>query len=154
MLCSGLTEAAEVIPSLPNFEGTLLLDVRARGEFLRRLVHHEVFHFFDLQDDGAVGGDAAWQALNPRGFSYGAGGRVVRQHDASLWSEENEGVLSFYSLSALEEDKAELFSFAMVSPGRVSQRAGEDRVVGRKLAALRRQLDASFAPAATAFFPF
>ena len=42
VLCTKLHEGREPIPSLPNYHGTLLVDVDADALYLRRLVHHEV----------------------------------------------------------------------------------------------------------------
>ncbi|HKO52889.1 MAG TPA: hypothetical protein VJV79_34510, partial [Polyangiaceae bacterium] len=45
LLCASLHEGNVAIPSLPNYHGALLIDVDADADYLRRLVHHEVFHF-------------------------------------------------------------------------------------------------------------
>ena len=83
VLCSALKEADTPIPSLPNFHRTLLLDVDAGPAFLRRLIHHEVFHFLDYADDDQVQRDPEWEKLNDRWFVYGSGGRFERDPRSS-----------------------------------------------------------------------
>jgi hypothetical protein len=135
-----LRERGRAIPSLPNCAGTLLLDVDAPDAFLRRLVHHEVFHFIDLADDGVVRRDARWESLNERFFVYGDGGRSTRDPRATSLTDTLPGFLNAYSLSGVEEDKAEVFSFLMTSPREVARLAKDDRVLTSKLALLREQL--------------
>lgn len=142
VLCSALTEAETPIPSLPNFHRTLLLDVDAGPAFLRRLIHHEVFHFLDYADDDQVQRDPEWEKLNDRWFVYGSGGRFERDPRSSArGSASLPGFVTRYAQSALEEDKAETFAFLMVDPGWLEARAEQDAVLGRKLAAVRRQIE-------------
>lgn len=136
-LCTGLHENGRPIPSLPNYENTMLLDVGARPEFVRRLIHHEVFHFADLADDDQVLSDPAWEALNPAGFDYGHGGRDMRDPAASGLTEDRPGFLTRYATSALEEDKAEVFAFLMVRPHEVARRARQDGILAAKARRIR-----------------
>jgi hypothetical protein len=133
-LCASLTENRQPIPSLPNYRNTLLLDADASPAYLRRLLHHEVFHFADVADDGEVLWDPTWEGLNRLGFEYGHGGRDVRQPTASALTEELPGFLTPYSTAALEEDKAEVFAFLMVEPTTVARRALHDPVLAAKVA--------------------
>ena len=144
VLCAGLREAGEPIPSLPNYRATLLIDVDAPAPFLRRLVHHEVFHFLDFADDLHVTSDAEWSMLNEPGFRYGAGGRSVRDPAASLLTSDMPGFLTRYATAAVEEDKAELFAFLMTAPREVGRRAERDAVLGKKVALLEARLGDSF----------
>jgi len=140
LFCEGLREGDIRVPSLPNYERSLLLDPDTDATFLRRLVHHEVFHFADYADDGELGRDAAWERLNDGWFSYGFGGRFLRDGDASQFAEDRAGFVSKYATSALEEDKAEVFSFMMTEPRRLRQLAARDAIVAGKIAAVERQL--------------
>ena len=136
-LCGGLSENGLPIPSLPNYRHTLLIDVAGEPAFLRRLVHHEVFHFADLADDGEVLWDPQWDRLNPPDFEYGHGGRDMRQPGVSALSDDLPGFLTRYATSALEEDKAEVFAFLMARPGEVERRAARDTVLAGKVARVR-----------------
>jgi hypothetical protein len=135
-----LREGGRAIPSLPNCAGTLLLDVDAPDAFLRRLVHHEVFHFIDLADDGVVRHDPRWESLNERFFVYGDGGRSTRDPRGATLTDTLPGFLNAYSLSGVEEDKAEVFSFLMTSPREVERIAKDDVVLTNKTVLLREQL--------------
>lgn len=136
VLCAGLRESGHDIPSLPNVKHSLLFDVAAEGDYLPRLLHHEVFHFADYAEDDLVTIDADWSSLNPEGFTYGAGGRSVRGPSAGSLR-ELDGFVSLYAMSALEEDKAELFAAMMTRPRWLAARLREDLVLRRKHAHLR-----------------
>lgn len=140
VLTEGLTESEMPIPSLPNVGGLLLLDTHATEAELVRVLHHELFHFFDHADDSVVAPDPPWEALNPAGFLYGSGGRTLRGAWAARPTTELPGVLSAYATSGVEEDKAETFSFAVTAPAFVDERAAVDPAVRAKLAELVRRL--------------
>jgi hypothetical protein len=120
-----LVEGEKPIPSLPNVAGLLLLDVHAAETDLVRTLHHEVFHFADLADDGSLTPDPEFQALNARGFVYGGGGRSLRSTWAARPS-DIPGFVSGYATSAVEEDKAETFAFMM------TRRLPDDPIVAAK----------------------
>lgn len=142
VLTEGLTEGEMPIPSLPNVGGLLLLDTHATEAELVRVLHHELFHFFDLADDGVVSPDAPWEALNPAGFLYGSGGRTLRGAWAARPTTALPGVLSAYATSGVEEDKAETFAFAVTAPAFVGARAAVDPAVRAKCAELVRRIAA------------
>jgi hypothetical protein len=140
VLVRSLSEAGAPIPSLPNFEGALLLDADAPESFLRRLIHHEVFHFIDFAGDDQLKRDPAWQKLNDRWFVYGSGGRFVRAPGSARLRDDLPGFVSKYATAALEEDKAETFAFLMAAPVRLDAIATRDLVIKRKISALRAML--------------
>jgi len=113
VLVQDLREGGMAIPSLPNVGGLLLLDVSSVKSDLVRCLHHEVFHFFDLADDGRLSPDPEWAALNAPGFAYGSGGRTLRGAWAAKPSTDIPGFVSAYATSGPEEDKAETFAFAV-----------------------------------------
>jgi hypothetical protein len=136
VLCQRLTEAGMRIPSLPNVEQSLVLDVDAPPAFLRRLIHHEVFHFVDYTSDDQVKADPAWDALNERDFVYGFGGRFVRHGSASRFGSGGPGFVTEYAKSAIEEDKAETYAFLLTAPGSVQAAGGDDPTLRKKAEAL------------------
>ncbi len=140
LVCQGLREGAITIPSLPNYERTLLLDASSASARLRRLLHHEVFHFADYAEDNQVQRDPAWAALNDHWFVYGDGGRYMRDADASRLTDKLPGFVTRYATSALEEDKAETFSFMMVAPADIARIAAHDPVVRSKVAYVKSEL--------------
>lgn len=137
VLCEGLREDGRLIPSLPNYAHTLLLDVDAAPDFLRRLLHHEIFHFADFADDGIVKRDVSWSALNPPGFGYGFGGRSMRAPGVSEPDPRLLGFVTPYAQAAVEEDKAEVFAFMMTTPAALRRRAERDAVLAAKMERVR-----------------
>jgi hypothetical protein len=151
VLVGGLREGRAPIPSLPNYKGTLLLDVVGSPRYLERLLHHEVFHFADLADDDTVVADPAWAALNPPDFRYGRGGRSMREPDAGALDAAPIGFPSRYATSALEEDKAEVFALLMAAPAELDTRLAGDPVLAEKVARVR-ELTAALSPEMDARF--
>lgn len=139
-----LREGETPIPSLPNVGGLLLLDVAGTESDLVRGLHHEVYHFADLADDGSLSPDPAWDTLNAQGFAYGAGGRTLR----AAWAASppaadgfvTGGFVSSYATSGCEEDKAETFAFAVARPARVREQAAADPVLVKKLDEITRRI--------------
>lgn len=142
VVCEGLRQHERPIPSLPNVDNTLLLGVSDDAGYLRRLIHHEVFHFVDYADDGQLKPDEPWAALNLPSFRYGDGGRAMREPGAAdPLDPPLPGFVSMYGTSGVEEDKAELFSFLMTDPDLVDRLARADVVLSAKRAELRARLD-------------
>jgi hypothetical protein len=151
VLCAELREERRPIPSLPNYRNTLLLDAGGSPSYLRRLVHHEVFHFVDLADDGVVLADPTFASLNPPGFEYGSGGRAMRERSAAAFGAAPAGFVSRYATSAVEEDKAEIFAFLMTRPQAMAELGHRDPIIAAKAAHVRQlaaalsdELDQSF----------
>ena len=138
----GLTEGENSIPSLPNVGGLLLLDISGTESDLTRGLHHEIFHFADLADDGTISPDAPWEALNGPGFAYGAGGRTLRSAWAGgpLDAFMTGGFVSSYATSAVEEDKAETFAFAVARPAVLREKAATDPVLAAKVVELEKRV--------------
>ncbi|OJY29897.1 MAG: hypothetical protein BGO98_49740 [Myxococcales bacterium 68-20] len=148
VLTEDLAENEMPIPSLPNVGGLLLLDVSSVESDLVRSLHHEIFHFFDLADDGRVSPDAAWEALNPPGFVYGSGGRTLRGTWAAHPSDDLPGFVSVYATSGVEEDKADTFAFALTRAPLVRARMTSNAVLRAKIEELTRRVTALDAAAA------
>lgn len=140
VLTSDLHEGERAIPSLPNVGGLLLFDVDASERDLVRALHHEVFHFADLADDGHLAPDPTWASLTP-GVAYGAGGRTLRSAWAAEGARDLPGFVSAYATSAVEEDKAETFAFWMARRDEVRAQLASDAVLARKLDELARRVE-------------
>lgn len=149
VLCGELREGLTSIPSLPNYNRTLLLDADANETYLRRLVHHEIFHFVDLADDGSVLRDPTWLGLNAPGFVYGHGGRSMREDQKTAGAEAPAGFVSLYATSGLEEDKAEVFAWLMTAPEQIAARGANDATIAAKAARVRT-IAAQLSPEMTA----
>jgi hypothetical protein len=156
VLCEGISFAGGLRGAIPDWENdTLYVDVQ-RGAwdrtYLCKVLHHEIFHMIDYRDDGCVYDDAAWVALNPKGFKYGAGGASAQESaQTSLLTNRYPGFLNHYSTTGVEEDKAEMFANMVVDPAYVEGRAKNDPVVEAK-AKRMRELLAAFCPEMDARF--
>jgi hypothetical protein len=140
VLAGDLRESGRSISSLPNVAGSMLLDGSVPDAFLARLVHHELFHFVDFADDARVAENGEWTSDNGRAFWYGEGGRSMRSPRASELTDEMPGFLTRYAMSAVEEDKAEVFSLLMTRPADVRARAANDDVLRAKVRRLAAKL--------------
>lgn len=150
VLCRDLVRASIEKPAVSDLErGTLYLDVAVSvhdDRYKRRLVHHELYHFVDWNDDVAYDDDGSWTVFNPPGFEYGVGGDEARYDPTgSLWTEELPGFVSRYGRCSIREDKAELWSFALVHPRELAQRAKADVLLAAKLDRMRI-MASEFAP--------
>lgn len=135
-----LVEGSQPIPSLPNVGGLLFVDVLAAETDLVRTIHHEIYHFVDLADDGRLFPDPTWEALNPPGVHYGSGGRTLRGSWAASALHAPPGFVSPYATSAVEEDKAETFALAVIRHDATLARAATDPALRAKVAELTRRL--------------
>ena len=150
VLCKELAFDGQLRAAIPDFEhDTLYLDVLRGGYdrlYLCKVLHHEFFHIIDYRDDGLVYEDREWSALNPPAFKYGTGGKNA-QHVAGTreLTDKFPGFLNDYSMTGVEEDKAEVFANLIVDSAYVAERAKSDRVLGAKVQALEKSL-AKFCP--------
>jgi hypothetical protein len=150
VLCQGLSFAGQLRGAVPDFgHNTYYLDV-SRGientTYMRRVLHHDLFHIIDWRDDGVLYGDPQWESLNAPGFHYGSGGKNA-QNDSSMsvLTEKLPGFLDRYATTGAEEDKAELFAMMMVDPAYVHRRCEADAVLRAKVQRMR-ELMRSFCP--------
>jgi hypothetical protein len=136
--------------AIPDFENDILyLDVDQGSYdrfYQRRVLHHEFFHIVDWRDDRELYEDGKWRALNADSFHYRNGGFALQSAStAGDVQDRDPGFLTCYSMSGVEEDKAELFSFLVVAPKLVGKRAERDRVLANKVARMKDLL-AEFCP--------
>lgn len=132
--------------AVPDFEHrTLHLDPREGSYsklYQQTVIHHEIFHIVDWRDDGELYEDREWRKLNPDGFKYGDGGRNARGNDQWQLDDSLVGFLNKYSMSGVEEDKAEIYSNLLVRPATVRARAQGDRFLARKVERMKELLRA------------
>jgi hypothetical protein len=146
ILCEGLKFGGQRRTAIPDWEhDDLYLDV-ARGNhnetYVRKVIHHEMFHLIDFRDDGRLYEDPDWGALLPAGVKYGRGG-VNAQNDSSVSILDNriEGFLNRYSMTGVEEDKAEMFANLIVEPAAVAERVKTDKILRAKQEMLEKLLE-------------
>ena len=127
--------------------GVLYLAVtwgRDDQDYVRKLIHHEFYHCVQWQQFGRSG-DRGWAALNSPDFVYGPGGLAVNHgSDPSFWvmpaKEWGSGFLNQYSMSAPEEDQAEIFAHLLTEPAQMNERLRTDDILRRKVERMKASL--------------
>lgn len=145
VLNTSMTYNCQRRAALPDYQHkTLFLDtsfVSQDSAYAKQVIHHDYFHLLDFFCLRNFVGDRAWKMLNNPHFKYGRGGCAMQDDYASgLLTHNHPGFLTKYSTSAIEEDKAELFSHLIMNYAYVKQRATEDKVIEAKVALLKRSL--------------
>ncbi|CAN5525333.1 hypothetical protein BH11ARM2_BH11ARM2_01660 [soil metagenome] len=103
-------------------------------DYGRHVLHHDFFHMIDYWDSKDRLADKAWEALNPPSFHYGRGGWFAQKGNPGALRTDLPGFLDEYSESAVEEDKAEIYSHSLTSPAFIAERIKADRVLATKFA--------------------
>jgi hypothetical protein len=132
--------------AVPDFASMdLILDVelgREAPRYSERVFHHEYYHLIDYLQSGPTLQDGEWERLNLPEFRYGSGGAQMQDNRRNPFAATRSipGFLSLYGTAAVEEDKAELFSFQLTDGLFVRERAEADSVVRAKVQRLKQQL--------------
>jgi hypothetical protein len=111
-----------------------------KDDYLRHVVHHEMFHAIDLQLNGLLAkDDPIWLALNDRKSKYGPGGHIVRENFRADHSDASPGFVSRYATTGAMEDKAEVFAMLMQPDARkwLEGQSERDAVVAAKVKYMR-----------------
>lgn len=97
---------------------------------MEQVVHHEVFHLFDEGTDPVAfrSTDTAWQAMNPRGFTY-----APPLVESTL---RPTGFVNQYATTNEIEDRASVFELLFGQPSTLCEIAHADPVVAGKAAAV------------------
>lgn len=161
ILCWGLAlEGIDAQGVADRERGIILLDLASFDDdddgpaYLRASVHHELFHLIDYQVHGPDPRDMVWEGLNGPGFRYKCEGAKAPA-EAELFAQPTEkfpGFLSPYSMTAAEEDKAEVFAYMVVHPDWVAARAKADPIIRAKVKRIRQILVALHNPANDQFW--
>ncbi len=122
------------------YRNTLYLDFNAgsyNSTYQRHIIHHEFYHIIEQKVNGnAYWKDPQWAAFNEPGFQYGDGGASAQSNSrAYLFTHPQIGFANEYSMSAVEEDKAEIFA-ALFTPGeyeKIIEWAKSDAILAAKI---------------------
>lgn len=112
----------------------------------RHVIHHDFFHMIDEFDSSDGRGDKVWEGLNLPNVKYGKGGWFMQKGNVGALRSDLPGFLTEYSTSAVEEDKAEVFSHLITSTAFVLERVKVDPVIAAKVARIKA-LVVAFEPA-------
>ncbi len=141
VLCRDLVFRGRKRGALPDFQSRVLYLNVLRGKsdprYQRRVIHHELFHVIDEQDDRELYSDPEWSALNAETFQYGGGGATMQADGAAAEMSDTPGFLTRYATSGVEEDKAEVFSHMMTAYELVQKRATTDPVIRAKFSGMK-----------------
>ena len=138
------TQYRAALPDYINFNmmyGTKHFDPMYPTE----VIHHEVFHFFDWISNGNdYLNDPEWVALNDQGdFPYGAGGSAyyeeIKTTGTKILADGVKGFLNYYSTTAVEEDKAEIYKSLIMFPEEMLNHT--DPIIKRKAETLKTRLE-------------
>ncbi|OHD57548.1 MAG: hypothetical protein A2Y33_09760 [Spirochaetes bacterium GWF1_51_8] len=95
--------------------GILLMNINYSDPYdVSYLTHHEFFHYIDVVITGPLefNNDKKWGALNKPGFMYvGSGLEMISSGKSIHEVHPKDGFISVYSMSACEEDKADVFAY-------------------------------------------
>jgi hypothetical protein len=94
----------------------------------RRAFHHELFHCLDYYDDAWKYYDPDWAALNEANFAYSD----VHKNKQAV-AIPRLGFVSNYAMTAVHEDKAELFAYLVVHHETVKKLAVHDPILKAKV---------------------
>ncbi|HEY9867831.1 MAG TPA: putative zinc-binding metallopeptidase [Candidatus Obscuribacterales bacterium] len=104
-------------------------------EYARRTFHHELFHAIDYHDDLLKYVDPGWHQLNSAGYKASDDHHVLYNAPSDA-----VGFLSTHSMTAVYEDKAEIYAHLMVNYAELEARAREDEVLARKVERMKELL--------------
>ena len=136
VLCKDLTfEGSRCVAFADVEHGRLYMSVGAEflPAFIKRTIHHEIFHQVNFADDGKLDADSRWESLNTPDFRYSHDAdRLHNDPDATRPDESLKGFLNRYATSSPAEDKAELYAALVVEPDYVRLRTSRTRSSARR----------------------
>lgn len=116
-----------------------------RPNYGRHALHHDFFHMIDQWDSPNGLQDPAWKALDPVGTPDGPGGWNMQTGNPGALRADLPGFITKYATSAVEEDKAEVYSHLLTSTAFISGRAALDPILAKKVVYIKN-LVATFEP--------
>jgi hypothetical protein len=117
-----------------------IVDPSRLQAYIRRGVHHELFHLIEFKTNMLGRDDPAWSKLNPESFKYGKGGYNERDPLSSLPDETTLGFINRYSRSAIEEDKAVIYSYMMSDRKILDGMIAKDGILSSKTKEIEKML--------------
>ena len=103
--------------AIPDYKKEILiLDFSPKSTtYMQHVIHHEFYHMIEEEAFGtSYYKDPKWNEFNIEGFKYGKGGSKARGSDQYSLSHPHKGFINKYSMSGLEEDKAEIYAILYV----------------------------------------
>jgi hypothetical protein len=139
-IVKNLSVAGQRRSAMPDYENEVLyLDFIRGGHapvYQAHTIHHEFFHLLEQELNGsAYFKDPEWAKLNPKDFKYGNGGKQQRESDNFGLVHPRLGFINRYSMSGLEEDKAEIYAALFIPSERkkINAMASKDSYLTAKI---------------------
>jgi hypothetical protein len=118
----------------------------------RRTLHHEFYHFLDhAQHPTDMTTNTVWKNANAPGVNYGTAAPAAKPGQHNWASHPAPGFISDYSLTAIPEDRAELFAALMTNNLTLRTLLQRDPYLATKTQMLKDELH-QFCPAADEAF--
>jgi hypothetical protein len=141
VLVSNLALTGQKRRAIPNYySGILYLDCTTQSTaYLISVMQHELFHMIDhaMCNGKDLNDDPDWNSLNVSSFTYGNGGAYNRNN--VMWTTASvQGFLNHYSITAIEEDKAEIFAALVMHPRGILHH--NDQIIQNKGKEIQRRL--------------
>ena len=112
--------------------------------YQRHVIHHELYHMIEEEINGNVyWKDPEWMKFNKKNFKYGKGGhKVQNNNNMNNMVHPKKGFVNLYSMSGLEEDKAEIYASLLVEVehNKLLKWIKEDDILGKKVAYMKQFL--------------
>jgi hypothetical protein len=127
----------------PSHSFIVSIEADGRKNFEERRFHHEIFHLMDRALLGQFAKqDLTWVRLNGpnfKGYQTGDGWQwIAAQQTGKPGLEPEPGFVSAYSMSAVGEDKAEVFAYLMIDAKGLAQKAATDPVLRAKVERMKQ----------------
>ena len=140
-LVKQLSISGQVRAAIPDYyKEILFLDFAHKNNsdiYLKHVIHHEFYHMIEKQFNGdAYWKDPNWARLNEKDFKYGMGGAFAQGNsDMYAINHLKKGFINLYSMSALEEDKAEIYASLFIEPEnrKVNEWIKDDYILNNKV---------------------
>lgn len=124
---------------------SLILEIDDAGQqpFKSITLHHEIFHLIDRAILGQYAKqDLGWARLNGpgfRGYQSGDGWKwMATQQPGKARPTAEPGFVTPYSMSSIQEDKAEVFALLMEDPTPLAALAEKDAVIRAKVERMKQ----------------
>ncbi|MGI8922972.1 MAG: putative zinc-binding metallopeptidase [Fimbriimonadales bacterium] len=139
-------DKVEIAASPDYKKDVLYLDIfggKSTEAYRRHVIHHEFYHMAEEQLNGdAFFKDPEWAALNEPDFIYGKGGISARGRNETVLNNPRKGFIDAFSMSGLEEDKAEIYAALFVADEhkRIMKMAEDDSIILSKVNLMKQAL--------------
>jgi len=136
VLCENLKINNYLAAGFANSDvSTLIVDFSINKEIIERVIHHEIFHMIQANQNTKLLNEK-WSNQNNHNFIYKQCSDCQLNYSTEL-SYENKGFLTEYSKFSISEDQAEIFSFWMSDTNILNLISKKDGILKNKINILK-----------------